>query len=106
MRQRARVDSNQLVIVKALRSVGATVEHLHQLGHGVCDLLVLYKERLYLIEIKDGSKPPSQRKLTADEQAWHKRWPVYTVETVADALKVIGLTIDERGRIKECQHAS
>jgi hypothetical protein len=38
-----------------------------------------YKKRLkrgrnYLIEIKDGSKPPSKRKLTSDEQEWHDTW--------------------------------
>ena len=39
MRQKARVDQNQPIIVEALRASGASVVHLHQLGHGIPDLL-------------------------------------------------------------------
>ena len=36
----ARVDANQPEIVKALRGVGATVQHLHKVGQGCPDLMV------------------------------------------------------------------
>lgn len=62
----AKVDSNQKDIVKLLRSVGACVLHTHTLKNAF-DILVGYKGRLYIVEIKDGEKPPSQRKLTSGE---------------------------------------
>lgn len=47
----------------------------------------------WVLEIKDGSKPPSARRLTADEQEWHDAWcgTVLTVYTPQDALEAIGL---------------
>lgn len=38
------------------------------------DLLVGYQGRNYLLEIKDGGKVPSARKLTPDQVAWHDAW--------------------------------
>ena len=96
MRQRAQVDSNQAEIVHALKQVGATVLHTHQLGHGAPDIAVGYRGINYWFEIKDGSKPPSHRKLTADEQCWYSEWrgDVQIVTCVDEALRVIG-AIDE-----------
>jgi hypothetical protein len=90
-----RIDSNQPEIVKALRSVGASVQSLADLGKGVPDLLVAYRGRNYLLEVKDGSLPPSRRRLTEDEQNWHDSWrgQVVIVETIDDALKVIGVRV-------------
>ena len=66
MRRAAKVDSNQNEIVKCLRGVGAVVLITSQLKNAF-DLLVGYKGKLYIVEVKDGSKPPSARKLTAGE---------------------------------------
>lgn len=92
MRRAARIDENQREIVAALRAAGATVEPLHFVGRGFPDILVGYCGRNYLIEIKDGRKPPSRRRLTPDEQAWHERWrgQVAVAESVDDALEIIG----------------
>ena len=51
-----KVDSNQTRVVKALRELGATVQHLHAVGKGCPDLLVGYKGSNYLLEVKDGEK--------------------------------------------------
>lgn len=93
MRRAARIDANQPEIVAALRGVGASVQPLHMVGKGCPDLLVSHRMTNYLIEIKDGSKPPSARRLTQDQIQWHDDWraPVHIVETVADALRVIGM---------------
>lgn len=93
MRRAARIDANQPEIIKALRGVGAAVQPLHTVGGGVPDLLVSHRMVNYLIEIKDGAKPPSARRLTQDQLVWHDAWraPVHIVETVADALRVIGM---------------
>ena len=93
MRRAARIDANQPDIVEALRGVGASVQPLHTVGEGCPDLLVAFRMVNYVIEVKDGAKPPSARKLTPDQIDWHDAWraPVFIVETVADALRVIGM---------------
>jgi len=53
---------------------GFQVAHTHTIGHGFPDVVVSRKGRTQLIEIKDGSKPPSARKLTDDEKDFHMRW--------------------------------
>jgi Holliday junction resolvase len=74
MRRAARVDANQKEIVEYLRKRGASVQLLHTVGKGCPDIVVGYGGCNYLFEIKDGSKPASQRKLTPDEQEWHDEW--------------------------------
>lgn len=92
VRLRARVDGNHPEIVRALRAVGATVQSLAAVGKGCPDLLVGFRGQNYALEIKDGSKPPSARKLTPDEKRWHDEWRgrVVVVESTDDALRVIG----------------
>jgi hypothetical protein len=88
----SRVDTNQPEIVKALRKAGALVLHLHEIGKGTPDILVGYRGRLRLMEIKDGAKSPSKRELTPDEEKFHAIWAdyVWVVQSVDDALKLIG----------------
>ena len=75
MRQAAKIDSNQKAIVKSLRGIpGVTVEITSMMGKGFVDIIVGYKGVNYLVELKDGNKPPSQRKLTPDEDIWHSKW--------------------------------
>lgn len=74
MRKFAKIDANQNEIVKALRLYGANVQSLAQLGSGVPDLLVSARGKWFVAEVKDGSKPPSQRKLTPDEESWHDQF--------------------------------
>jgi hypothetical protein len=47
------------------------------------------------MEIKDGSKPPSGRKLTPDEVEWRAKWKaeVHVVTSVKEAFAVIGITM-------------
>jgi hypothetical protein len=65
MRRAAKVDANQTEIVQALRQIGAVVQSLAAVGNGCPDLLVGYRNRLFLLELKDGNKPPSAQKLHA-----------------------------------------
>lgn len=85
MRRAAKVDANQADIVYALRRCGCMVLPLHQMGQGVPDLLVLTRGLLIFVEVKDGDKSPSKRKLTAYQETWHRDWadaPVYVLESV------------------------
>ena len=70
-----KVDDNQREIVKKLRKIpGVTVSITSALGDGFPDIVVGYKGVNHLIEIKDGSKPPSRRKLTPAEGKFHGLW--------------------------------
>lgn len=103
MRRAARIDSNHREIVRALRDVGVSVQSLAAVGQGVPDLLCAYRGMNYLLEVKDGSLPPSQRKLTEDERNWIDKWrgKVSVVESVEEALIAVGVmkgAIDGRTR--------
>lgn len=92
MRLRAKVDANQREIVQTLRKCGVSVQSLAQLGKGVPDLLIYSPRSGYmLLEIKDGRRKPSERRLTEDEQRWIQNWrgPVHKIETVDQALKTV-----------------
>lgn len=91
MRRSARVDANQPMIVRDLRNAGATVYSLSQMGHGCPDLLVGWRGKNFLFEVKDPSRKPSERKLTDDEKAWHYPWTgqVCVIETTEDAFRVL-----------------
>jgi len=93
MRRAARTDGNHEEIVKALRAVGATVQSLAAVGHGVPDLLVGYQGKTILMEVKDGTKSTSKRQLTEDQVKWIDAWSggsvfiVDNVEAAWNALK-------------------
>ena len=87
----ARVDANQPEIVAALRKAGAKVYVASSFGQGFPDLLVMRGGVLTLLEVKDGSKPPSARKLTPDQVKFHAEWPVSVVASVDEALAAIGV---------------
>ena len=91
MHRAARIDKNQVEIVSACRNFGASVAHLHNVGKGVPDLLVGIAGINLLFEVKDGDKPVSQRRLTADQVSWHANWcgTVYVVESVEQALLIL-----------------
>jgi Holliday junction resolvase len=100
MRRAAKVDENQAEIVAALRQVGCFVEPLHAVGGGVPDLLVGRNGETFLIEVKDGNKPPSARKKTDAQVIWHDAWrgkPVAVVCNIREALDAIGVQF--RGQI-------
>lgn len=91
MRRAARKDANAPHIVQALRGIGAKVHILD--GKGIGDLLVGFRGELSVLELKDGNKPPSQRKLRPSQKKFHDDWQgyrIYKVESIEEALRVIG----------------
>jgi len=90
-RRAARIDGNHEAVVEALETVGATVQSLAAVGDGCPDLLVARAGRIYLIEVKDGSKPPSARALTADQRRWIDWFngDVHVVTSVQEAIDVV-----------------
>lgn len=93
MRYRPRTDANQKEIVKALRAIGANVLSLAGIGKGCPDLLVQFRDELHLLEIKDGRKSPSRRRLTRDEAVFTAAWKTKVVEDVDQAFKAIGVRL-------------
>jgi len=87
----ARVDANQADIIKALRKIGCTVTPTHTIGKGFPDLVVGRNGVNHLLELKDGTKPPSARTLTPDEAKFHIEWRgvVHIVYSVDDAMRVV-----------------
>ncbi len=105
-RYAAKVDDNQPEIVAAWRAVGASVLLLHRVGEGCPDTLVGFRGLSHLVEIKDGNKIPSARKLTKHQVEFHADWlgsPVHVVKNVDEALAVLGIMptvgIEHRGEI-------
>jgi hypothetical protein len=91
MRRAMRVDANQEQIVSALRARGAGVRVISQ-GDGIPDLLVGYKGFTILMEVKDGQKVPSARKLTPAEQKFFDDWQggmLVIVNSVDEALETL-----------------
>jgi hypothetical protein len=93
MRTDARTDANQSEIVEAYLRAGCTVQLLHQVGGGCPDLVCGYRGVNYLIEVKDGSKPPSRCKLNPIQEMWHLLWAGQkaVAKNVTEALAVVGL---------------
>jgi hypothetical protein len=96
---RGRKDDNQDAIVDALEAAGCEVQSLANVGHGCPDLMVGtgdFDHPWKILEVKDGSKPPSGRKLTDDEIKWHRRFnwvaEVWIVYDEIGALWVCGKT--------------
>ena len=87
-----RVDANQAEIVADLRAIGATVQHLHEVGDGCPDILVGFRDRNYLFEIK-GPKGL----LTAKQRAWHDAWrgQAWIISSIKHALEVMDMVSDD-----------
>lgn len=90
-RKYAKVDANQKSVVDALRAAGCSVRSTAALGNGFPDLLVARNNCMWLLEVKDGEKCPSARKLTPDELKFREMWkaPVFVVQNIGEALIVI-----------------
>lgn len=82
-----RADANQAEIVAALRKAGATVVSLHTIGKGCPDILVGYRTKNYLLEVKTDTG-----KKTPDQKAFFETWngTCQIVHNVNEALETIG----------------
>ncbi len=90
MRRRGRIDDNQPAIVKELRQIpGFSVAITSAVGNGFVDIVVGFKEFNGMYEIKDPAKEPARRKLTPDEDKFHKAWfgHIAVAETTAEIVR-------------------
>jgi hypothetical protein len=62
-----------------------------RVGDGWPDIVVGFRGKNWLLEIKDGSKPPSKRKLTAEQEQfvayWRGQWAC--VKSEAEAIELV-----------------
>ncbi len=72
-RRAAKVDDNQKEIVALFRRLGWTVLIISQLKN-CADIIASKNGRTVTVEIKDGNKPPSQRKLSEGEVKFRDAW--------------------------------
>lgn len=92
----ARKDSNHNEIANYFLNHGASVGDLSQVKR-LCDLVVGFRGINELVEVKDGSKPPSQQKLTPGEQQFHDRHRgTISVITNLEEAKQLLLAMDQK----------
>jgi Holliday junction resolvase len=98
-----RVDTNQPDIVATFRALGCSVWITSGMGQGAPDLVVSRDGWTVAVEVKDGAKPPSARKLTEDEKTWAANWKgAYAiVETVEQAHQLVA-DMRLRAALKAC----
>ena len=84
-----RVDNNQLEIIKAFQSMGATVLNLSAVGKGCPDLLIGYKNISVLVEVKSKTGKFTEPQLKFMEQ-WHGG-AVNRIDSVDGAIRLIKL---------------
>lgn len=86
-----RVDANHKAIKDAFLKLGCSVMDLSQAPVG-CDLAVGYGGLCMLVEVKDGSKRPSARRLTKNEQRAMEHW-TGGIRLVMDMTDVVATAI-------------
>lgn len=92
MRRAGRVDENQGRVVQALRAMGCSVAITSGAGNGLPDLLVGFMGHTLLMELKDGEKVPSAKKLTPAEAHFVANWkgrPVKIIESPEEAVNYV-----------------
>ena len=88
-RRAAKVDANQPEIVKAFRALGCSVLIISQLKK--CADIFVAKGKTAVVEIKDGTLPPSKRQLTEGEMDFMHSWKglYFIVESLDDVVRVV-----------------
>ena len=90
--RRRKVDANQSEIVKALQAIGACVIDLSASGKGVMDLLVCYRGKTHMIEVKNmkgRGKVLTPAQIEMHRQIGEAGCEVHVVCTVDDAIAVV-----------------
>lgn len=86
-RHALRKDENQAEIVTALERIGCSVVVMHE----PCDLLVGYRGKSMLLEIKNPNQPPDKRKLTRNQVIFQADWRGHyvVVQSIDEAIAAV-----------------
>jgi len=94
VRRAARVDANHGLVRDRIRFVGRPCKDTSAYPE-FCDLVALHLAgHPVLMEVKDGDKPPSARKLTPAQVSFHMEFPVVVVKNEVEGLIAIGYPAD------------
>lgn len=101
-RRAARVDANHEAIVAAFRRMGVSCRSLASVGQGMPDLICSNKRATWLCEVKDGTKPPSARRLTFAQVEFHASWrgQIYIVTSIDDVYDCVLNAAADAGRAR------
>jgi len=91
-----KTDANHKEIMDGCRMVPSlSVFSTHMVGKGFPDIVIGYKGINYLVEIKDGKKMKSQKKLTDDEIKFHGSWngQIIVAENLDDILRMLKIIL-------------
>lgn len=90
MRRASKVDDNHKDVVARFRFLGFSVQSLAGVGDDCPDLLVARNMRTAVVEVKDGAKVPSKRRMSPGQLKWAEEWKGVhrLVETLADVDKL------------------
>lgn len=88
---KGRTDGNHTEVAKALLAIGCSVQSIAAVGLGCPDLLAAKWDVTVLFEVKDGSKPASERALTKHEKKFHEGWKglCFVVESGEQAVRIM-----------------
>ena len=87
MRHKASLDANHTEIVAGLRQIGATVVDLAKVGKGCPDILVGFRGKTYLMEIKTKTGH-----VRATQEQFFRSWSgghIAVVRSVDDAYNIL-----------------
>ena len=96
-----RVDENQKAIVADLRKgmPTASVAVTSDAGDGFPDLVVGWRGRTFLYEVKNPDKPPSKRSLTTAQELFHAAWKGH-IKVVHSAVEIAADIAEQFAREK------
>lgn len=85
MRRAAKKDANHNQVADEFKALGYTVLDVSQLKK-CCDMFVSKHHITVAVEVKDGTLPPSARRLTDGEAAFRYEWKgrYQVIESIAD----------------------
>lgn len=85
-----KVDDNHTAVVERFEALGFAVQSLAAIGNGCPDLLVSRGQKTACVEVKDGAKVPSARRVNDGQRAWWSRWKgkVFLVEKLDDVNRI------------------
>jgi hypothetical protein len=91
MRRAAKKDDNHNEIAKAFRALGCGWIDTYQFGSPMLDGLAEINTETWMIEIKDGAKPKSARKLTVGETKSFSTWrgKMAIIESLSDVVALV-----------------
>lgn len=91
IRRAAKIDDNQPQLVQLIRAMGVSVAITSAAHDGFTDLVLGFGGVTVLTEVKDGSKEPSRRKLTPQQQIFHGSFKgaITVIETDLQAIELV-----------------